>query len=64
VPGVKQTGCKADPSPPSVVEVKNRWRYTSSAAYAFIACLWSASPFYVLILSVGSVNAVKNFLTV
>jgi hypothetical protein len=61
---VKWPGYKADHSPVSIVEVKNKWRYTSSAPYAVMACSWSTSPFYVLILSVESVDAVMNFPTV
>jgi hypothetical protein len=29
-PGVKQTGCEADHSPPSSSEVKNAWSYTAT----------------------------------
>ena len=35
--GVNWSVCKVYHSPPSVVEVKNKWRYTSIAPYAFIA---------------------------
>jgi len=33
--GVKWSVCKAYHLPPSVVEAKNRWRYTYSAPYAY-----------------------------
>jgi hypothetical protein len=38
--GVKQLGREADHSPPSSVEVKNAWSYTSTHQYVFMAwCL-------------------------
>jgi len=42
--GVKWSVCKAYHSPPSLVEVKNKWRYISSAPCAFIACLICLHP--------------------
>jgi hypothetical protein len=36
-PGVKQPGREADHSPPSSVEVKNIWSYTSTQPYVFMA---------------------------
>jgi hypothetical protein len=36
-PGVKRLGCEADHSPPTSVEVKKVWIYTSTAPYAFMA---------------------------
>jgi len=38
--GVKRAGREADHSPQSSAEVKNKWRYTSTPQYAFMAwCL-------------------------
>jgi hypothetical protein len=34
-PNVKRLGLEADLSPPTSVEVKNIWIYTSTAPYAF-----------------------------
>jgi hypothetical protein len=34
-PGVKRPGCEADHSPPSSVEVKNAWSYTSISPIRF-----------------------------
>ena len=34
--GAKQPGREAGHSPPSSAEVKDEWRYTSSAPYAFV----------------------------
>jgi hypothetical protein len=31
-PGVKQSGCEVNHSPPSRAKVKNEWKYTSAAA--------------------------------
>lgn len=42
--GVKWSVCKAYHSPPSLVEVKNKWRYTSSAPYTFIVCIICPYP--------------------
>jgi len=36
-PGVKQPGCEADHSPPSCADIKNRWSYTSTSSYVFMA---------------------------
>jgi hypothetical protein len=36
--GVKWQGREADHSPPTSAEVKKRWFYTSTPAYAFMAC--------------------------
>jgi hypothetical protein len=39
-PGVKRPGREANQSPPSSVEVKNAWRYTSTPQYGFMTwCL-------------------------
>jgi hypothetical protein len=35
--GVKRPECEADHSPPSSVEVKNAWSYTSTPQYVFMA---------------------------
>jgi hypothetical protein len=37
VPGVKRPGCEADRSPPTSVEVKKMWIYTSTPPYAAVA---------------------------
>jgi hypothetical protein len=37
LPRVKQSGCEADNSPPSGVEVKNAWSYTFIPPYVFMA---------------------------
>jgi hypothetical protein len=36
-PGLKRLGHVADHSPPSSAEVKNKWIYTSTPLYAFMA---------------------------
>jgi hypothetical protein len=36
-PGVKRLGREADHSPPSSIEVKNNWIYTSTPLCAFMA---------------------------
>jgi hypothetical protein len=36
-PGVKRPGREADHSPPTSVEIKNTWVYTSTPPYAFMA---------------------------
>jgi len=36
-PGLKRPRRKADHSPPSGAEIKNAWRYTSTAQYVFMA---------------------------
>jgi hypothetical protein len=36
---VKQPGPDADHSPPSGAEVKNKWRYTCTPPYPFLACI-------------------------
>jgi hypothetical protein len=36
-PGVKRQGREADHSPPTIVEVKKIWIYTSTPPYAFMA---------------------------
>jgi hypothetical protein len=39
-PAVKRPGLEADNSPPSSVEIKNTWSYTSTPPYVFMAwCL-------------------------
>jgi hypothetical protein len=44
-PGVKRQGSEADHSPPTSVEVKRTWVYTSTPSYVFMAqCL--ISEFY------------------
>jgi hypothetical protein len=37
-PRVKLLRSEADHSSPSVVEVKNKWSYTTTTPYAFMAC--------------------------
>jgi hypothetical protein len=40
LPGALSLECEADHSPPSRLEVKNAWRYTSTPPYIFMAwCL-------------------------
>jgi hypothetical protein len=36
-PGNKKTGCEFDISLSSTTEVKNKWRYKSTALYTFVA---------------------------
>jgi hypothetical protein len=36
-PEVKQPGCEADRSPLSCADIKNRWSYTSTSSYVFMA---------------------------
>jgi len=38
-PGLKRPGREANHSPPSNAEVKNKWSYTSTPTYVFMA--WS-----------------------
>jgi hypothetical protein len=37
LPGVKRQGCEADHSPPTSVEVKKMWIYTSNPPHVFMA---------------------------
>ena len=43
--GVKRQGHELEHSSPSSAEVKNKWIYTSTLSYAFIACTRTVCPF-------------------
>jgi len=42
----KVTGNEADHSPPFSADVKNKWHYTSTALYTFVACVGTTSTFW------------------
>jgi hypothetical protein len=61
--GVKRLGLEADHSPPSSVEVKNAWSYTSTPQYVFMAwCLVKHRDnftFYLVVQYISCVNILK-----
>lgn len=43
---IKRPNCGAEHSSPTSTKIKNKWSYTSTPTYAFLACTWTSLPYH------------------